>query len=120
MGTNYVMRFTDVDMNTAVFENEFYIATIDKHALPNVKVSVEKTHSSLPLGDLIVLAPDSEDQKLRVMTRKKGCSSDGLLDVGAIEEYAQTVKVTAISARNLEHALRNYYNILNQLGGGLL
>lgn len=120
MGTNYVMGFTDVDMDTAVFENGFYIATIDKRALPGVKVSVKKVHPSSPLGDLIVLSPDSENQELRVMARKNDCSLEGLLDIDAIEEYAQTVKVTAISARNLERALRNYYNILNQLGGGLL
>jgi len=120
MVTNYVMGFTDVDMDTAIFENEFYRAIINKKVLPQVEVEVVTLPTPQKLRKLLVEVPSLEVGQLWVLAEGEETRYTGLLDVAQLEEEYESLRITAISARNLEHALRNYYRILKQLGGDRL
>lgn len=120
MVTNYVMGFTDVDMDTAIFENEFYRAIINKKVLPQVEVEIVTLPTSQNLRKLFVEVLSLEGGQLRVLAEEKDTHYAGVLDVTQLEREYESLRTTAISARNLEHALRNYYRILKQLGGDRL
>lgn len=114
------MSFTDIGMDTAIFENEFYRAIINKKVLPRVEVEVVTLPTSQNLRKLFVEVPSLEGGQLRVLAEEGDTHYTGILDVTQLEKEYESLKTTAISARNLEHALRNYYRVLKQLGGGLL